>query len=195
MSFHSISKGFTGECGLRGGYFELTNIPKDVKAQLTKLASVSLCSNTMGQVAVGLMVNPPTSGSELKAYEKEKTEKLASLVRRANKMAASLNALEGVSCVKPQGAMYLFPSITLPAQAVAAAARLSMAPDAFYSLKLLEGTGLVTVPGSGFGQRNGTWHFRTTFLPAEKQIDQVVEKLGGFHSAFLAKYGYAGGEL
>jgi alanine transaminase len=195
VSFHSISKGFTGECGLRGGYFELTNIPKDVKAQLTKLASVSLCSNTMGQVAVGLMVNPPTSGSELKAYEKEKTEKLASLVRRANKMAESLNALEGVSCVKPQGAMYLFPSITLPAQAVAAAARLSMAPDAFYSLKLLEGTGLVTVPGSGFGQRNGTWHFRTTFLPAEKQIDQVVEKLGGFHSAFLAKYGYAGGDL
>merc|ERR1712167_129986 len=58
VSFHSISKGFTGECGLRGGYFELTNINSDVKAQLTKLASVSLCSNTMGQVAVGLMVNP-----------------------------------------------------------------------------------------------------------------------------------------
>jgi len=72
VSFHSISKGFTGECGLRGGYFELTNIDTAVKAHLTKLASVSLCSNTMGQVAVGLMVNPPTSGPELKAYEKEK---------------------------------------------------------------------------------------------------------------------------
>ena len=69
VSFHSISKGFTGECGLRGGYLELTNISDDVKAQLTKLASVSLCSNVLGQVAVGLMVNPPTSGKELAAYD------------------------------------------------------------------------------------------------------------------------------
>jgi len=45
VSFHSTSKGFIGECGLRGGYFELQNIPQDVRAQLTKLASVSLCSN------------------------------------------------------------------------------------------------------------------------------------------------------
>ena len=59
---------------------------------------------------------------------------------------------------------------------------------------MLEGTGLVTVPGSGFGQKNGTWHFRTTFLPAEKQIDNVVQKLAGFHESFLAKYG-GGGEL
>ena len=59
-------------CGLRGGYFELTNIDTDVKAQLTKLASVSLCSNVLGQIAVGLMVKPPTSGKELKAYEAEK---------------------------------------------------------------------------------------------------------------------------
>merc|ERR1712094_83125 len=92
-----------------------------VKAQLTKLASGSLCSNTMGQVAMGPMVNPPTSGPELKAYEKEKKEKLASLERRANKVAAALDALEGVSCVRPQGAMYLFPSITLPDAAVKAA--------------------------------------------------------------------------
>ena len=164
---------------LSGGYFELTNIDTAVKAQLTKLASVSLCSNTMGQVAVGLMVNPPTSGPELKAYEKEKKEKLASLERRANKVAAALDALEGVSCVRPQGAMYLFPSITLPDAAVKAASRQSMAPDAFYALRLLEGTGLVTVPGSGFGQKNGTWHFRTTFLPAEKQIDNVVPEARG----------------
>ena len=96
--------------------------------------------------------------------------------------------------MRPQGAMYLFPSITLPDAAVKAASRQSMAPDAFYALRLLEGTGLVTVPGSGFGQKNGTWHFRTTFLPAEKQIDNVVQKLAGFHESFLAQYGGGGGE-
>lgn len=62
ISFHSISKGFYGECGLRGGYFELFGIPLDVKAELYKLASISLCSNTIGQIATGLMVQPPVSG-------------------------------------------------------------------------------------------------------------------------------------
>ena len=40
ISFHTISKGFTGECGLRGGYFELYNIAPAVKAQMYKLASL-----------------------------------------------------------------------------------------------------------------------------------------------------------
>ena len=189
VSFHSVSKGFTGECGLRGGYFELTNVSDDVKDQLTKLASVSLCSNVMGQVAVGLMVNPPTSGKELVAYEKEKAAKLASLEKRANEVAAALDALDGVSCVRPQGAMYLFPSITLPGPALAAANATGLQPDAFYALKLLESTGLVVVPGSGFGQVEGTWHFRTTFLPPEDQISAVTKRLAGFHNSFLAQYG------
>jgi len=188
VSFHSVSKGFTGECGLRGGYFELTNIAPEVKAQLIKLASVSLCSNTMGQIATGLMVNPPTSGKELAAYEKEKAAKLASLERRANNVAAALDALEGVSCVRPQGAMYLFPQIKLPTGAIKAAKKAKLAPDAFYSLRLLESTGLVTVPGSGFGQVNGTFHFRTTFLPPEDQIEAVTKRLAGFHDGFLATY-------
>ena len=53
VSFHSSSKGFYGECGLRGGYFELCNFPLDIKAQLVKLASLTLCSNVVGQVHKG----------------------------------------------------------------------------------------------------------------------------------------------
>ena len=51
ISFHSVSKGFIGECGIRGGYFELYNIDDAVKQNLYKLASISLCSNTHGQVS------------------------------------------------------------------------------------------------------------------------------------------------
>jgi hypothetical protein len=47
---HLSPQGFYGECGLRGGYFEVFNIPHDVKAELYKLCSISLCSNTVGQV-------------------------------------------------------------------------------------------------------------------------------------------------
>jgi aspartate/methionine/tyrosine aminotransferase len=59
FSFHSCSKGFLGECGQRGGYMEVRNIPGDVAAQLTKLQSVSLCANLTGQVAMYCMVRPP----------------------------------------------------------------------------------------------------------------------------------------
>lgn len=52
-SFHSISKGFTGECGLRGGYMELKNMQPEVVDELYKISSVSLCPNLVGQVATG----------------------------------------------------------------------------------------------------------------------------------------------
>lgn len=47
---------------------------------------------------------------------------------------------------------------------------------------------LQVVPGSGFGQKDGTWHFRTTFLPPEDKIKAVCEKMAAFHAKFMAKY-------
>ena len=61
--------------------------------------------------------------------------------------------------------MYAFPQIVLPKAAIAAAKAAGRKPDAFYAMAVLEATGIVMVPGSGFGQVDGTWHFRTTFLP------------------------------
>ena len=61
-SFHSISKGFYGECGRRGGYLELTNFPGAVLSQLGKLASISLCSNVAGQIAMAMVMKPPQVG-------------------------------------------------------------------------------------------------------------------------------------
>lgn len=158
VSFHSISKGFTGECGLRGGYLEVANFPVDVEEQLIKLASISLCSNLIGQIAVGLMVRPPSSPTQLVEYENDRDAKLASLERRSRVIADALDALPGVSCPRAQGALYLFPSIELPAKAVQAANLAGLPPDTFYALRMLESTGLVVVPGSGFGQKNGTWY-------------------------------------
>ena len=54
---------------------------------------------------------------------------------------------------------------------------------------MLEATGIVMVPGSGFGQKDGTWHFRTTFLPPEDEMDGVIERLSAFHKGFMDKYG------
>jgi aspartate/methionine/tyrosine aminotransferase len=61
-SLHSVSKGLLGECGLRGGYLYLHNFNPLVVDQLVKLKSINLCSNSIGQMMVELMVNPPTEG-------------------------------------------------------------------------------------------------------------------------------------
>jgi len=50
VSFHSISKGVSGECGRRGGYYEVVNVGEDVMEQVYKMASVSLCPPVSGQV-------------------------------------------------------------------------------------------------------------------------------------------------
>lgn len=55
FSFHSVSKGFMGECGHRGGYLEIRNVPADVLAEFIKLQSISLCSNTVGQLVTYLV--------------------------------------------------------------------------------------------------------------------------------------------
>lgn len=61
-SLHSVSKGLLGECGARGGYLYLHNFNPDVTEQLVKLKSINLCSNSIGQLMVDLMVNPLQDG-------------------------------------------------------------------------------------------------------------------------------------
>ncbi|KAF0685004.1 Aste57867_23033 [Aphanomyces stellatus] len=188
-SFHSTSKGFTGECGRRGGYMELVNFDHDVMEELYKLVSINLCSNIEGQLMVALMTNPPKPGDASHAlYVQQRDDIVSSLKRRAVKLVASYNQLEGVTCNVTEGAMYTFPKITVPPKAVAEAKKQGIAPDAFYAFALLNSTGIVVVPGSGFGQEDGTFHFRSTILPPEEAIDEVIEKTAKFHAEFMDKY-------
>lgn len=188
-SFHSTSKGIIGECGKRGGYVELLNFDPGVKAELVKLCSISLCPNVLGQITMGLMVNPPRPGdASFAQYERERTAIYESLRRRAMTVVATFNKMQGVSCNPSEGAMYAFPSITLPPKAVAAAKAAGMAPDFLYCLELLDNAGICVVPGSGFGQRPGSFHFRTTFLPQEDKLVPVLKDMEKFHSNFMAKY-------
>ena len=189
VSLQSTSKGYYGECGRRGGYMEVNGFDDKVKGELYKLASVGLCPNLSGQIVMGLVMSPPVEGDDsYPLFRKERDEILASLKRRALTLVDGLNRLEGVTCNAPEGAMYAFPKVTLPAKFVAEADAAGTAPDALYCMKLLEATGIVVVPGSGFGQVEGTWHFRTTFLPAEADIEGVVEKMTEFHKDFMDAY-------
>lgn len=64
----------------------------------------------------------------------------------------AFNSLEGITCNKAEGAMYLFPRLHLPDKAIQAAKAVNAAADAYYARRLLDATGIVVVPGSGFGQ-------------------------------------------
>ncbi|KAH8729356.1 pyridoxal phosphate-dependent transferase [Ilyonectria robusta] len=185
-SLHSVSKGMVGECGHRGGYFELCGFDAEVEANIYKFVSIMLCAPVIGQCIVELMVNPPKEGSpSYELYQREYNGIFDGLRQRATALHKAFDQMEGVECGEPQGSMYLFPTITLPAKAHEAAAAEGRTADEFYCMRLLEATGICVVAGSGFGQKEGTLHFRTTFLaPGTEWVGSIVK----FHKEFLEKY-------
>lgn len=58
----------------------------------------------------------------------------------------------------------------------------------YYCLRLLEATGISTVPGSGFGQEEGTFHLRTTILPREEVMSSFVKRFADFHNQFMKEH-------
>ncbi len=192
FSLHSVSKGFLGECGHRGGYLELRNIPDDVLAEFVKLQSISLCANIVGQISVYMMVAPPRPGDEsYGTYASERERVLSDLKVKAEILGRGINAIEGMSVDIPRGAMYAFVRFELAergdteSMTPALRTRQKEERDSDYCLALLEETGICVVPGSGFGQLPGTLHFRTTFLPPRNEIEQLVVKLKEFHQRYV----------
>jgi len=78
-----------------------------------------------------------------------------------------LNDIDGITCVKPEGAFYAFPKVDVK-------------DDSDYVKNLILETGVVVVPGSGFGQKPGTQHFRVVFLPEEDALKDSYNKISNF---------------
>jgi len=147
-------------------------------AELVKLQSVALCANTVGQVVVYLMVRPPPVGGPSRGlWERERAVVLGELARKAEIVQRGLQAVPGIHCNTVAGAMYAFPRLDLPPGVT----------DFDYCMALLEETGICVVDGSGFGQRAGTWHLRTTILPPLERIEAVVQRIAEFHGSFMAR--------
>ena len=183
FSLHSISKGFSGECGHRGGYMELRNMPimnntnVNLSELILKQASVSLCSNTVGQAIVYMMVKPPKMGSEAHdTYIEEKNTILSELEAKAALIKESFKQMEGMQCFGRTGAMYLFPRMNFLPNDIT---------DFDYCMRLLEETGICTVNGGGFGQKNGTNHLRIAFLPPIDSITRFLPDWIRFHNRFI----------
>jgi len=135
---------------------------------------------------VEMMVNPPTQGDPSYAlYKQEFDGVFEGLKKRAFALYHAFQDMEGVECQYPTGAMYLFPLLTLPPKAVQAAEKEGRKPDEYYCSRLLDATGVCVVPGSGFGQKDGTLHFRTTFLaPGTDWVGRISK----FHKEFMDEF-------
>ena len=108
-----------------------------------------------------VIVNPPKEGKpSYESHQKQKDDILQGLSERAKLVAEVFNSMPGMTCNTVQGAMYAFPQLHLPEKAIAKAKENGQAADVFYAFQLLENTGICIIPGTGFGQRPGTYHFR-----------------------------------
>jgi len=176
--------------------------------QVNKLISACLCSTSWGQAVMAAVINPPREGEpSYELYKKERSAVFNRLKEKADLVSQLFNSVEGVRCNTVMGlvkqksllkfnnqsfyffrAMYAFPKIDIPKKAIEHAKSKNMAPDAFYCFQLLDKTGICVVPGSGFKQRPGTHHLRTTILPPVDQMKDMVERFRTFHMSFLREW-------
>lgn len=98
------------------------------------------------------------------------------LTKRRDITVEMLNAIPGISCVKPEGAFYAFPRLHMNQS------------DNHFVAELINETGVVVVPGTGFGQKPGTQHFRVVFLPPENILEKAYKKIRDFSEKYFEKY-------
>ncbi|MCL4550884.1 MAG: aminotransferase class I/II-fold pyridoxal phosphate-dependent enzyme [Bacteroidetes bacterium] len=98
------------------------------------------------------------------------------LTGRRNLTVEMMNAVPGISCVAPEGAFYAFPRLH------------NISNDAHWTTQLIKETGVVVVPGSGFGQMPGTQHFRIVFLPPENILEKAYKAIASFNEKYIEKF-------
>ncbi|XP_028175997.1 alanine aminotransferase 1-like [Ostrinia furnacalis] len=188
-SFVTCSKGWAAECGLRSGFAELVRLQPRVRAAFEAARGVMQCPTVLGQCVLHCVMKPPVPGdASYPQFARELAEVQRTLTERTTTAYRTFNTIPGYSCNPIDGSMFAFPRIELPARAQAAAQERGMAPDEFYCLRLLEETGVCVVPGTGFGQVPGTFHFRTTILHPREEFQHMMDSISRFHHKFLQEY-------
>lgn len=136
---------------------------RDYIEAINKLLRARLCANHPEQWAIK---------SALEGDQSHLRDVMERLTRRRDITVRMLNAIPGISCVKPEGAFYAFPRLDLEGS-----------DDEFVRALILE-TGVVVVPGSGFGQRPGPKHLRVVFLPPEQILENAYRRIGEFFARY-----------
>ncbi|XP_047993398.1 alanine aminotransferase 2-like [Leguminivora glycinivorella] len=188
-SFITASKGWAAECGTRAGLAEIPRLSETARKAFEASRAVAQCPNLLGQVALDCVMEPPAPGEpSYEQFVRELATVRRTLCERTATAYQKLNAIPTFSCNPIDASMFAFPKFSVPARATTAARAHEMKPDEFYCLRLLEETGVCVVPGSGFGQAEGTLHFRTTILHPREEFSYMMEQIANFHVKFLKEY-------
>jgi len=134
-------------------------ILEDYVEAINKFLRARLCAVTPLQYAIKAALEGPHD------HLVEMKEKLR---RRRDITYEMLNAIPHVSCVRPTAAFYAFPKLDIDE------------PDSAFVADMIRETGVVVVPGDGFGQRPGTHHLRIVFLPQEEILKEAFARFEDF---------------
>lgn len=85
--------------------------------------------------------------------------------------------------------MYGFPQLHFSDKFKAEAKKQGKQPDFIYCMEMVNKTGIMTVPGSGFGQEPGSYHFRiTNLVNPTSHMEEVLQNLKKFNDDFMANH-------
>ncbi len=166
LTFNSLSKSYRS-CGYRAGWMVVSGDKKPAKDYiegLNMLSNMRLCANVPGQWAVQTALGGYQSINELVGE--------GGRLRKQRDLAYELiTAIPGVTCVKPQAALYMFPRLD--------PAVYPIEDDQQFFLELLQETKVMLVQGTGFNWAAPD-HFRIVFLPHEDDLRDAIGRVARF---------------
>jgi alanine-synthesizing transaminase len=166
LTFNSLSKSYRS-CGYRAGWLVVSGDKKpaaDYIEGLNMLSNMRLCANVPGQWAIQTALGGYQSINDLVGE--------GGRLRKQRDLAYELiTAIPGVSCVKPQAALYMFPRLDPKVYPIQ--------DDQQFFLELLQETKVMLVQGTGFNWKT-TDHFRIVFLPHEDDLREAISRIAKF---------------
>ncbi len=174
LTFNSLSKSYRS-CGYRAGWLVVSGDKKsatDYIEGLNMLSNMRLCANVPGQWAIQTALGGYQSINDLVCE--------GGRLRKQRDLAHELiTAIPGVSCVKPQAALYMFPRLDPKVYPIA--------DDQQFFLEVLQETKVMLVQGTGFNWAD-TDHFRIVFLPHEDDLREAIGRIAKFLENYRNKY-------
>jgi alanine-synthesizing transaminase len=175
VTFNGLSKNYRS-CGYRAGWMIVSGEKrhaKDYIEGLDMLASMRLCSNTPGQLAIQTALGGYQSIDDLVAPT-------GRLCRQRDLAHEMLTQIPGVTCVKPKAALYMFPRLDPSIYPIE--------DDQQFAYELLAEEKLLIVQGTGFNWPTPD-HFRVVFLPAFDDLQEALVRIERFLGGYRKRHG------
>lgn len=175
ITFNGLSKSYR-VAGFRSGWLMVSGnkaMAQDYIEGLDMLASMRLCANVPAQHAIQTALGGYQSINDL-------IKPGGRLYEQRNLAVEMLNAIPGVSCVKPEGALYLFPRLDPEIYPIK--------DDQAFILELLQAEKVLLVQGTGFNWHSPD-HFRVVFLPNKEDLKEAITRIARFLEIYRQRMG------